>query len=632
MGSDRAAGGWAAVAASRAWVLLPAAVVLALFLPMFLRPGPLLCLDQPQWAAVARELETGAVPESAWFWGVVVPDANAGQPLGVRYSLNLLLLWALTRVVSAALAVTCLSCGVVGARHRAEDPQDPSLLVTVGVLISTTVLICLAYFGVFSAGAVVLCTLVFTYGLAEWHVKAWAIFVTCETGYALLTLLAVAGVVPVTVGPLLAPSDDTLSLALFGLTIQLALALTFFIARRSRRVSEQAVAQAEAAAREVSRRDAQLVEAHAALDRVVGAARIGRMTAKQIDAYQVGEVIGRGAMGEIYVAWDTQRQRQAALKVLHESTMAEQDLVERFFREADVSSSLASPHIVEVLGCGRAPDGTPYLAMELLNGQDLAAHLRERERMSTEAVVELVTHMSLALQTAHDAGIVHRDIKPQNIFLTQGPHGAHWKVLDFGVSKMRDGNGTLTQDVVVGTPNYMSPEQARGEKVDARTDVFALAAIAYRALTDRPAFSAPDPYALMYQVVHVQPASPRALAAVHRDVELVLALALAKDKNVRFGSVTRFALALQSATRGGLPHALRNAAEHVLKTRPWGSCRMDPELKRSGPRLRARVPSGAPVVPEPLHPRVRSRAPTLGEERAAAPSPGPPRGFTESCA
>ncbi|MBW2453818.1 MAG: serine/threonine protein kinase [Deltaproteobacteria bacterium] len=535
-------------------------------------------------------------------------------------------------VATAALAVTCLSCGVVGGRHCPEDPQDPSLLVAVGVLISTTTLICLAYFGVFSAGAVVLCTLVFTYGLAEWRIKAWAIFLTCEIGYALLTLLAVADAVPVRVGPVIYPAGDTVALALFGLTIQMALALTFVIARRSRRVSEGAVAQAEAAAREVSRRDAQLVEAHAALDRVVGAAKVGRMTNKRIDSYQLGEVIGRGAMGEIYVAWDTERQRQAALKVLHESVMAEQDLVERFFREASVSGTLASPHIVEVLGSGRAGDGTPYLAMELLHGKDLAAHLRERERMSDEAVVELITHMSLALQTAHDAGIVHRDIKPQNIFLTHGPHGVHWKVLDFGVSKMRGGTGTLTQNVVVGTPNYMSPEQARGEKVDARTDVFALAAIAYRALTGRPAFSAPEPYALMYQVVHVQPSSPRAFATVHRDVELVLALALAKDKNVRFGSVTRFALALQSAIRGGLPHALRNAAKHVLKTRPWGSSRMEPELKRSGARPRTRIPSGAPVLAEPLRPRARSRAPTLGEGRGAA-EPRPARPLpTESCA
>lgn len=262
------------------------------------------------------------------------------------------------------------------------------------------------------------------------------------------------------------------------------------------------------------------------------------------------------------------------MKVLHSSVLGEPTHVERFFREARVSSGLSSPHVVKVLDSGYAADGTPYLAMELLQGADLSRLLRERSRMSSSEVLELVSHASHALTTAHEAGIVHRDLKPQNLFLAEdaanGP--ALWRVLDFGISKIAEAGGTLTHGgAVVGTPRYMSPEQARGHAVDRRSDVFSLGVVTYRVLTGRPPFAGHDSMATMYQIMHVQPANPDDFMTEHGDVELALALVLAKDRARRFQTVAEFSHALAAAVRGELEPRLRDAARELLANEPWGS-------------------------------------------------------------
>jgi serine/threonine-protein kinase len=401
-------------------------------------------------------------------------------------------------------------------------------------------------------------------------------------------LLTIAAVLPGE-APFSLRTTNTAQLLSFTLMMELVLALTFWMARRSREATELALDRAGDARRELSRQQALLAEAHADLDQEVGAGREGRMTGKRVGNYRTGELIGRGAMGEIYFALELDRQRPAALKILHESLREDTELVDRFFREVSALRELRSPHVVEVLSSGLTEDGRPFLAMELLRGRDLGRHLRDHSRLDLSEVVELVSQVALGLSTAHEAGIVHRDIKPKNIFLAETKSGAVWKVLDFGVSKMLNRSSTLTQQGVVGTPNYMSPEQARAEPVDGRADVFAMGAIAYRALTGRPAFSGQDPCSMMYQVVNRQPDRPRMLVDVPEDVELALALALAKDKNLRFGSVTRFALALHSAASGCLPHALRDAARRLLRAEPWGSAGIGAGLE---PTLKLRALSG----------------------------------------
>jgi serine/threonine-protein kinase len=158
----------------------------------------------------------------------------------------------------------------------------------------------------------------------------------------------------------------------------------------------------------------------------------------------------------------------------------------------------------------------------------------------------LLDHVARALEVARQAGVVHRDLKPHNLFFHEG---ATWKVLDFGVSKL-DGEGTLTGDGIVGTPQYMAPEQATGGNVTHVADVYALGAIAYRCLTGRSPFKGRDFAELVYQVVHAAPIRPSLLGRVPRAIEDVLAVAMAKEPQRRFASAQAFARAFVAARRG----------------------------------------------------------------------------------
>ena len=191
--------------------------------------------------------------------------------------------------------------------------------------------------------------------------------------------------------------------------------------------------------------------------------------------------------------------------------------------------------------------------------------------MDPERALEMIDHVSDALSEAAAADVVHRDLKPQNVFLAQSTSASVWKVLDFGVSKLSTDPGTLTHGMPIGTPAYMAPEQARGAPVDARADVFSLACIAYRALTGRPAFSGGDLAQILFDVCFVQPLRPSSLAPLGADVERALALGLAKEVDARIGSAAEFAAALRSACSDSLSPALRARADAVLAAAPWGS-------------------------------------------------------------
>jgi len=159
----------------------------------------------------------------------------------------------------------------------------------------------------------------------------------------------------------------------------------------------------------------------------------------------------------------------------------------------------------------------------------------------------MLDHVARGLEVARGAGVVHRDLKPHNLFFHAG---TTWKILDFGVSKLIGSEGTLTGNGIVGTPQYMAPEQAAGGEISHRSDVYALGAIAYRCLTGRALFSGRDITELVYQVVHARPIRPGALGRVPSSVEDVLAIALAKDPRRRFPSAQAFAHAFMLARRG----------------------------------------------------------------------------------
>jgi serine/threonine-protein kinase len=179
-----------------------------------------------------------------------------------------------------------------------------------------------------------------------------------------------------------------------------------------------------------------------------------------------------------------------------------------------------------------------------------------------------------AIEEAWERGIVHRDLKPQNLFLADAEPKPVWKVLDFGVAALDEHSGTLTQGKIVGTPAYMAPEQARGERVDHRADVYSLAAIAYRCLTGRPACTGRDLHAALYQTVHVMPLAPSELAPeLPADLDAVLAIGLTKQPDDRWDNARALRTALAAAFAGTLDNALRTRAAGVLAKHPWGAVR-----------------------------------------------------------
>jgi serine/threonine protein kinase len=263
-------------------------------------------------------------------------------------------------------------------------------------------------------------------------------------------------------------------------------------------------------------------------------------------SYTLGLVLGRGAMGEVYEAVGPGDQ-PAAVKLLNARATGSSSIVERFHREMEVAARLESPHIVRVFEVSRPDAPVPYIAMEKLVGVDLATRLRDQPRMPSDELVVLIDQVARGLEIARVAGVVHRDLKPHNLFQHAG---TTWKILDFGVSKVLDSEGTLTGEGIVGTPQYMAPEQASGGDVTHVADVYALGAIAYRCLTGRSPFKGKDLAELVYQVVHRPPMRPGTFGRVSGAIEDVLAVAMAKDPERRFQTAAEFARAFVAARRG----------------------------------------------------------------------------------
>ncbi|HWO24716.1 MAG TPA: serine/threonine-protein kinase [Kofleriaceae bacterium] len=244
--------------------------------------------------------------------------------------------------------------------------------------------------------------------------------------------------------------------------------------------------------------------------------------------------------------------------------------MQRFLREAQIAARLDCPHVVRVLEVGTTGAELPFIAMERLRGADLAVRLRRHRQLGLGSAKVVAEHVALGLEAARGAGIVHRDLKPHNIFFAEDGGVRRWKILDFGVSKT-GGSGTLTKGHVVGTPAYMAPEQARGESVDHRADVYSLAAILYRALTGHPAFTGKDVPTTLYEVVYRVPTQPSLLAQLPADVDRVLGLGLAKRPEDRFATALELARWFAAAAEGALDPAQRRRADDVIARYPWGA-------------------------------------------------------------
>ncbi|MBK8237767.1 MAG: serine/threonine protein kinase [Deltaproteobacteria bacterium] len=274
------------------------------------------------------------------------------------------------------------------------------------------------------------------------------------------------------------------------------------------------------------------------------------------DVYRVTRLIGQGGMGRVYEARHARlAQRRFAIKVMHDELARRPELVTRFRREAETACVAAHPNVVQVFDVHETELGTPFIVAELLEGEDLGQRLDRVGRLGLSAAIAIVRQLCAALSTAHAQGVVHRDLKPDNVFLV-GTDAPMVKLLDFGIARVNDtapGNRTRT-GVIMGTPAYMAPEQARGARVDARADIYSVGAILYRCLTGHEPFEAEDPAATLTMVLTRDPIRPRTLAPeIDDEVELVIERAMARDVGERFGTLAEFdaALARLQPQQGG---------------------------------------------------------------------------------
>jgi beta-lactam-binding protein with PASTA domain/tRNA A-37 threonylcarbamoyl transferase component Bud32 len=279
--------------------------------------------------------------------------------------------------------------------------------------------------------------------------------------------------------------------------------------------------------------------------------------------YEVRDLIGRGGMAEVFIGHDRRLSRTVAIKVLRSDLARDPTFQARFRREAQSAAALNHPAIVSVYDTGEddvvTPSGAtqhvPFIVMEYVEGHTVRSLLSDGVPVPIDEAVEIVGGVLAALEYSHREGIVHRDIKPGNVMLT--PTGAV-KVMDFGIARaMADSSATMTQThAVVGTAQYLSPEQARGEVVDARSDLYSTGCLLFELLTGRPPFSGDSAVAVAYQHVREIPKPPSSIAPdVPEAVDRVVLKSLAKDREDRYPDAAAMRADLDAAVRGGMVRA-----------------------------------------------------------------------------
>ncbi|WP_354641592.1 Stk1 family PASTA domain-containing Ser/Thr kinase [Kitasatospora camelliae] len=314
--------------------------------------------------------------------------------------------------------------------------------------------------------------------------------------------------------------------------------------------------------------------------------------------YELGGVLGRGGMAEVYLAHDTRLGRTVAVKTLRADMARDPSFQARFRREAQSAASLNHPAIVAVYDTGEDYiDGIsiPYIVMEYVEGSTLRELLHSGRRLLPERALEMTIGILQALEYSHRAGIVHRDIKPANVMLTRQ---GNVKVMDFGIARaMGDAGMTMTQtSAVIGTAQYLSPEQAKGETVDARSDLYSTGCLLYELLTVRPPFVGDSPVAVAYQHVREEAAPPSAYdPEVRPEVDAIVLKALAKERDYRYQSademrddIERFldglpVAAAQQAAAYGMGGAGYGYDQTGAQYDPYGQTNLLPQQGAAGP-------------------------------------------------
>jgi serine/threonine-protein kinase len=266
--------------------------------------------------------------------------------------------------------------------------------------------------------------------------------------------------------------------------------------------------------------------------------------------YRVLRILGVGGIGLVYLCQHEVLEKPVAIKLLRSEYVAHDDLNERFLNEARASSAIKSPRIVDTLDVGTMPDGAPYFVMEYVEGETLASMLDREGAIDLVRAIDMAKQMAEGLDAAHAAGVIHRDLKPENVFLAPQPDGALFvKIFDFGIAKVARARKRLTYaGAVFGTPHYMSPEQARGDDVDQRSDLYALGVMLFEMLTGKVPFDGEDPLAVMSQHVDRVPPLMSSIRGVSVPpvLEAIVSRCLAKDARDRYLSANELLADLES--------------------------------------------------------------------------------------
>jgi serine/threonine protein kinase len=294
-------------------------------------------------------------------------------------------------------------------------------------------------------------------------------------------------------------------------------------------------------------------------------------------SYTIVRPIGEGGMGKVYEARHTRiGSKRFAIKMLHPEYARQSEVISRFQREAEAAATIRSPHVVDVYDVDRTTDGRPFLVAEFLEGREFAEYLDEIKKMQVAPAVRIVRQICKALAAAHAKGVVHRDMKPENVYLTGEITSPIAKVIDFGISKVGDAPGTaLTKTgMIMGTPAYMAPEQARGERVDHRADIYAVGAILYCALTGERPFDRGDPTATLTAVLTQDPQRPRAIEpSIPEPLEMIIQRAMSKRPEDRYSSMAELDadLAPWDTSDGLVASSPTDPSEETLARRTSGS-------------------------------------------------------------
>jgi len=291
--------------------------------------------------------------------------------------------------------------------------------------------------------------------------------------------------------------------------------------------------------------------------------------------YQVVRLIGEGGMGRVYQARHTRLTgKQFAIKLLHDEIVHQPDMLARFEREAQSAATIGHPNVVEVVDVCRLEDGRPFIVTEFLEGEELGALLDRVGKLSPESAIRITRQICRALMAAHARGIIHRDMKPENVFLVGDLSAPRVKIIDFGISKQSDDSAKLTRTgMVMGTPAFMAPEQARGEHVDQQADVYAVGGILYRCVTGHKPYEGEDGAMVLTQVLTEEPRRPRAVdPSVPGELELVIERAMARNCADRLANMAELEAELAAidsspgSVDGSLPSMLPPGPASGLRT------------------------------------------------------------------